>query len=67
MARSDLLKFWKMLSDSKFIGRPSQLTEDAVREMAVTLGLIDPEIEAVVRGLCEVQKLVGLKNPERPC
>jgi hypothetical protein len=56
MARSDLMKFWKLLSDAKYTGSPSKLTEDDVRQMANTLGLFEPEIGAVLRGLQESQK-----------
>jgi hypothetical protein len=53
MARSDLMKFWKLLADAKFTGRPSKLTEDEVRQMAKTLGLFEPEIAAVIKGFRE--------------
>jgi len=53
MARSDLLKFWKVLSDARFTGSPSKLTEDDVRKMANKVGLPQYEIEAVLRGLRE--------------
>jgi hypothetical protein len=33
-ARSDLMCFWKLLSDCEFTGSPSSLTEDQVRAMA---------------------------------
>ena len=51
MARSDLLKFWKLLSDARFTGSPSKLTEDDVRKMANTVELPQYEIEAVLRGV----------------
>jgi hypothetical protein len=54
MARSDLMKFWKLLADAKFTGSPSKITEDEVRQMAKTLGLFEPEIGAVIRGLREM-------------
>jgi hypothetical protein len=54
MARSDLLKFWKLLSDAMFTGSPSKLTEDDVRKMANTVGLPQYEIEEVLRGLSEL-------------
>jgi len=54
MARSDLLKFWKLLSDAMFTGSPSKLTEDDVRKMANTVGLPQYEIEEVLRGLREL-------------
>jgi hypothetical protein len=57
MARSDLLKFWKLLSDARFTGSPSKLTEDDVRKMANTVGLPQYEIEAVLRGLREFLSL----------
>jgi hypothetical protein len=53
MARSDLLKFWKLLSDARFTGSPSKLTEDDVRKMANTIELPQHEVEAVLRGLRE--------------
>jgi hypothetical protein len=34
MARSDLMKFWKLLVDTKFTGRRLRLTEDGVRRMS---------------------------------
>jgi len=54
MARSDLMKFWKLLADAKFTGSPSKLTEDEVRQMAKTLGLFEPEIAAVIKGFREM-------------
>ena len=54
MARSDLMKFWKLLADAKFTGSPSKITEDEVRQMAKTLGLFEPEIGAVIRGFREM-------------
>jgi hypothetical protein len=54
MARSDLLKFWKLLSDAMFTGSPSKLTEDDVRKMANTVGLPQYDIEEVLRGLREL-------------
>lgn len=54
MARSDLLKFWKLLSGAMFTGSPSKLTEDDVRKMANTVGLPQYEIEEVLRGLREL-------------
>lgn len=34
MARSDLMRFWGLLEDTKFNGRPLQLTENDVRRMS---------------------------------
>jgi hypothetical protein len=59
MARSDLMKFWKLLSDAKFTGRPSELTEDDVREMAKRLELFEPEIDAAIQELRAYQKQEG--------
>ena len=56
MARSDLMKFWKLLTDAKFTGSPSKLTEDDVWRMAEAAGLIKPELEAVLRGFREFRK-----------
>ena len=56
MARSDLMKFWKLLADAKFTGSPSKLTEDDVRRMAKRLEIFEPEINAAVQGLREYQK-----------
>jgi len=42
--------FWKLLADAKFTGSPSLLTEDEVWRMVEAVGLIEPEIEAVLRG-----------------
>jgi hypothetical protein len=58
VARSDLLKFWKLLTDAKFTGSPSKLTENDVRKMADTLGWFEQEIEAAIRGLRESQNQV---------
>lgn len=54
MARSDLMTFWKFLTDTKFTGSPSKLTEDDVWRMVEAVGLIEPEIEAVLRGWREM-------------
>ena len=56
MARSDIQTFWKFLTDVKFTGKPSSLTEDAVRQMARKAGLFEHEIEIVLRGLREFLK-----------
>jgi hypothetical protein len=56
MAGSDLMKFWSLQSDAKFTGSSPKLTEDAVRQMAKTVGVVEYEIEAVIRGLRESQK-----------
>jgi len=56
MARSDLMTFWKFLTDAKFTGSPSKLTEDDVWRMVEAAGLIEPEIEAVLRGFREFMK-----------
>ena len=48
MARSDLMKFWKLLTDSGFTGTPSNLIEDDVRQMGLAAGWSDSEIEAAV-------------------
>ena len=54
MARSDLMKFWKLLTDARFTGSPSKLTEDDVRRMAKTLGLPEAEIESAIGGFREM-------------
>jgi hypothetical protein len=59
VARSDLMKFWKLLADAKFTGRPSKLTEDAVRKMAKTVGLLEHEIVEVVHGFRVFKKQDG--------
>ena len=51
MARSDLMKFWKLLEDAKITGQPSKLTEDDIRRMGEALALPDQEIGAAIRGL----------------
>jgi hypothetical protein len=56
MARSDLMKFWKLLADAKFTGRPSKLNEDDVRRLANAVGLFEPEIQEVLRGFRASQK-----------
>ena len=59
MAKSDLMKFWKLLTDSRFTGSPSKLTEDDVWRMVEAAGLIEPEIEAVLRGYREFMEQKG--------
>ena len=59
MARSDLMKFWKLLADTKFTGSPSKLTEDDVWRMVEAAGIIEPEIEAVLRGYREFMEQKG--------
>jgi hypothetical protein len=59
MARSDLLKFWKLLTDAQFTGRPSQLTTEEVRKMAEAQWLPGHEIEDVLRGFLEFLKQEG--------
>ena len=54
MERSALMKFWKLLADVHFTGRPSKITEDEVRQMAKTQGLFEPEIATVIRGFREM-------------
>jgi len=53
------MKFWKLLTDTKFTGRPSKLTEDDVRRMANTVGLFEPELETVLKGLREYKNQDG--------
>jgi len=53
------MKFWKLLADAKFTGRPSKLTEDAVREMGKTVGLLENEIVEVVQGFRVFKKEDG--------
>jgi hypothetical protein len=48
------MKFWKLLVDAQFTGKPSQLSEDEVRQMANTMGLFEPQTEAVIRGFREM-------------
>jgi hypothetical protein len=74
MARSDLIKFWKLLTDANFTDSPSKLTEDEVRQMAKTLGLFEPEIGAAIRGFREMlgtEKMDGTLirgcSPLQPC
>ena len=59
MARSDLMKFWKLLTDAEFIGSPSKLTTEEVRKMAEAKGLPGHEIEAMLRGFLEFLKKEG--------
>jgi hypothetical protein len=56
MARSDLMMFWKLLTDAKFTGSPSKLTEDDLRQMGRKAELFEHEIKAVLRGYREFQK-----------
>ena len=53
MARSDLMTFWKFLTDAKFTGSPSKLTEDELRQMGRKACLFEREIEPVLRGYRE--------------
>jgi hypothetical protein len=53
MARSDLMKFWKLLTDAKFTGSPSKLNEEDIKRMGKAVGIIEIEIEAAIRGLQE--------------
>ena len=59
MARSDIMTFWKFLTDTKFTGSPSKLTEDDVWRMVEAAGIIEPEIEAVLRGYREFMEQNG--------
>jgi hypothetical protein len=52
-ARSDMMTFWKFLTDTKFTGSPSNLTEDDLRQMGRKAELFEHEIEAVLRGYRE--------------
>ena len=56
MARSDLMTFWKFLTDVKFTGSPSKLTEDELKKMGRKAELFEHEIEAVQRGYWEFMK-----------
>ena len=53
MARSDLMKFWKLLTDAKFTGSPSKLNEEDIKRMGKDAGIFEMEIEAAIRGLQE--------------
>jgi hypothetical protein len=59
MARSNLMKFWKLLNDAQFTGRPFQLTTEDVRKMAEAKGMPEHEIEDVLRGFLEFLKQEG--------
>ncbi len=59
MARSDLMKFWKLLVDTEFTGSPSKLTTEEVRKMAEVKELPEHEIEDVLRGFLEFLKQEG--------
>ena len=54
--RSDLMVFWKLLSDSDFTGTPSQLTEQELWKLGLSKDRSDLDIEAAIRGLREFQK-----------
>lgn len=56
MNRSDLMKFWKLLAEAGFTGSPSKLNTDEVRKIAKAKGLLEHEIEAVLRGFLEFPK-----------
>jgi len=51
MDRSDIQKFWDLLTDAKFTGQPSKVTEDDIRRMAEKLGWHGQDIEAAIQGL----------------
>jgi len=53
------MTFWKFLTDTKFTGSPSKLTEDDVWRMVEAAGIIEPEIEAVLRGYREFMEQNG--------
>ena len=53
MARSELIKFWKLLTDAKFTGSPSKLNEEDIKRMGKDARMIEMEIEAAIRGLQE--------------
>jgi hypothetical protein len=53
MARSDLMKFWKLLTDTKFTGSPSKLNEEDIMQMGKDAGIIEMKIEAAIRGMQE--------------
>jgi hypothetical protein len=58
-ARSDMMTFWKFLTDTKFTGSPSKLTEDDLRQMGRNAELFENEIEAVLRGYREFLEQKG--------
>lgn len=53
--RSDIMKFWKLLAETKYTGSPSKLTEDDLRQMGRKAELFEHEVEAVLRGYREFQ------------
>ena len=59
MARSNLMKFWKLLTDAKFTGSPSKLIEDDVWHMGRKAELFEHEIEVVLRGYREFKNQKG--------
>ena len=63
MARSDLMTFWKFLTDAKFTGSPSKLTEDEIRKMGRKAELFEHEIAVVLRGYREFLKVKEQRNP----
>jgi len=50
------MTFWKFLADAKFTGSPSKLTEDDLWRMVEAARIVEPEIEAVLRGFREFVK-----------
>ena len=59
MTRSNIMKFWKLLTDAGFAGSPSKLATEEVRKMGEAKGLLAHEIEAVLRGYLEFLKKEG--------
>lgn len=55
MGKTGIQKFWELLNDSKFTGKPSKVTEDEIRRMAGKLGWHEYDIEAAIQvaGLLE--------------
>ena len=56
MAGSDLMTFWKFMTDVNFTSSPSKLTEDELLHMGRKAGRFEHEIEAVLRGYREMLK-----------
>ena len=63
MAHSDLMKFWKFLTDAKFTGRPSHLATEEVRMMAEAQWWPEHEIKDVLRGFHEFLRQEAQINP----
>jgi hypothetical protein len=59
MARSNMMQFWKLLSDAEFTGRLSKQSEPDILKMAKELGWTEADTDAAPRGFRDFLKLKG--------